>query len=54
MSRAGVEGTLVLAAVPDRLQPMLDLTGISPLLPAHPTAAQALVGHTPSQNRATA
>ncbi|MCY0923814.1 STAS domain-containing protein [Streptomyces sp. H27-G5] len=53
------DGTLVLAAVPDRLQRMLDLTGISPLLPAHPTAAHALVAHTlvahtPSQGRATA
>ncbi|MEU9798865.1 STAS domain-containing protein [Streptomyces sp. NPDC051000] len=46
------DGTLVLAAVPDRLQRMLDLTGLSALLPAHPTAAH--VAHTPSQDRATA
>ncbi|MEU9415878.1 STAS domain-containing protein [Streptomyces sp. NPDC048272] len=47
------DGTLVLAAVPDRLQRMLDLTGLSALLPAHPTAAHALVANTPSQDRAT-
>ncbi|MEU7062857.1 STAS domain-containing protein [Streptomyces sp. NPDC053429] len=48
------DGTLVLAAVPDRLERLLDLTGLSALLPAHPTAAHALVAHTPSQNTATA
>ncbi|MGW5852513.1 STAS domain-containing protein [Streptomyces sp. NPDC055254] len=48
------DGTLVLAAVPDRLERMLDLTGLSALLPAHPTAAHALTAHTPSQNTATA
>ncbi|MEU9418350.1 STAS domain-containing protein [Streptomyces sp. NPDC048272] len=48
------DGTLVLAAVPDRLERLLDLTGLSTLLPAHPTAAHALVAHTPSQDRATA
>ncbi|MEU9234488.1 STAS domain-containing protein [Streptomyces subrutilus] len=48
------DGTLVLAAVPDRLQRMLNLTGLSALLPAHPTAAHALTAHTPSQNTATA
>ncbi|MEU4359659.1 STAS domain-containing protein [Streptomyces virginiae] len=48
------DGTLVLAAVPDRLQRMLNLTGLSALLPAHPTAAHALIAHTPSQNTATA
>ncbi|MFD3700392.1 STAS domain-containing protein [Streptomyces sp. NPDC058646] len=48
------DGTLVLAAVPDRLQRMLNLTGLDTLLPAHPTAAHALTAHTPSQNTATA
>ncbi|MFJ6797081.1 STAS domain-containing protein [Streptomyces sp. NPDC091268] len=47
-------GTLVLAAVPDRLQRMLNLTGLDTLLPAHPTAAHALTAHTPSQNTSTA
>ncbi|MEU9108868.1 STAS domain-containing protein [Streptomyces xanthophaeus] len=47
-------GTLVLAAVPDRLERMLVLTGLSALLPAHPTAAHALVAHTRSQDAATA
>ncbi|MFJ6722627.1 MULTISPECIES: STAS domain-containing protein [unclassified Streptomyces] len=49
-----VEGTLVLAAVPDRLERLLDLTGLSALLPAHPTAAHALVAHTGSQDTAPA
>ncbi|MFJ9079364.1 STAS domain-containing protein [Streptomyces sp. NPDC102278] len=48
------DGTLALAAVPDRLERLLDLTGLSALLPAHPTAAHALVAHTPSQDTATA
>ncbi|MFE8978727.1 STAS domain-containing protein [Streptomyces cyaneofuscatus] len=39
------EGTLVLAAVPDRLARLLDLTGLNALLPARPTAAHALVAH---------
>ncbi|MFI6334905.1 STAS domain-containing protein [Streptomyces sp. NPDC050535] len=48
------DGTLVLAAVPDRLERLLDLTGLSTLLPAHPTAAHALVAHTRTQDTATA
>ncbi|MFD4032660.1 STAS domain-containing protein [Streptomyces sp. NPDC058637] len=48
------DGTLVLAAVPDRLARLLDLTGLSALLPAFPTAAHALVAHTPSPDTATA
>ncbi|WP_411084817.1 STAS domain-containing protein, partial [Streptomyces sp. cmx-18-6] len=48
------DGTLVLAAVPDRLARMLDLTGLSALLPAHPTAAHALVAHSRTQGTATA
>ncbi|MFD3729813.1 STAS domain-containing protein [Streptomyces sp. NPDC058671] len=48
------DGTLVLAAVPDRLTRLLDLTGLSTLLPAHPTAAHALVAHTRSPDTATA
>ncbi|MYW05944.1 STAS domain-containing protein [Streptomyces sp. SID3343] len=48
------DGTLVLAAVPDRLERLLDLTGLSTLLPAHPTAAHALVAHTPSPGTASA
>ncbi|MFF4369263.1 STAS domain-containing protein [Streptomyces sp. NPDC001594] len=47
-------GTLTLAAVPDRLERLLDLTGLSTLLPAHPTAAHALVAHSSSQDTATA
>lgn len=46
------DGTLVLAAVPDRLERLLDLTGLSILLPALPTAAHALVAHTPSPDTA--
>ncbi|MFD3542531.1 STAS domain-containing protein [Streptomyces sp. NPDC058662] len=41
-------GSLTLAAVPDRLARMLDLTGISTLMPSYPTAADALVAHTPA------
>ncbi|MDX6364148.1 MAG: anti-sigma factor antagonist, partial [Streptomyces sp.] len=48
------DGTLVLAAVPDRLERLLDITGLSTLLPAHPTAAHALVAHTRSPATATA
>ncbi|MFE6483049.1 STAS domain-containing protein [Streptomyces sp. NPDC057757] len=48
------DGTLVLAAVPDRLERLLDLTGLSTLLPAHPTAAHALVAHTRTHDTATA
>ncbi|MFD9302963.1 STAS domain-containing protein [Streptomyces sp. NPDC060048] len=47
-------GTLVLAAVPDRLQRLLHLTGLDSLLPAHPTAAHALTAHPRSQDTATA
>ncbi|MFJ6722655.1 STAS domain-containing protein [Streptomyces sp. NPDC091259] len=48
------DGTLVLAAVPDRLERMLDLTGLNTLLPAHPTAAHALVAHSRNQDTTTA
>ncbi|MEU8843104.1 STAS domain-containing protein [Streptomyces roseus] len=48
------DGTLVLAAVPDRLERLLNLTGLSALLPAHPTAAHALVAHPRSQDTAPA
>ncbi|WP_093804126.1 STAS domain-containing protein [Streptomyces sp. Wb2n-11] len=48
------DGTLVLAALPDRLERLLDLTGLSALLPAYPTAAHALVAHTCSPDTATA
>ncbi|MGW6837303.1 STAS domain-containing protein [Streptomyces sp. NPDC054949] len=47
-------GSVVLTAVPDRLERLLNLTGLSALLPAHPTAAHALVAHTRSQDTATA
>lgn len=47
-----VGGTLVLAAVPDRLTRLLDLTGLSALLNTHPTAAHALVAHTRTQDTA--
>ncbi|MFE9933667.1 STAS domain-containing protein [Streptomyces sp. NPDC005533] len=46
-------GSLVLAAVPDRLERLLDLTGLGALLPSHPTAAHALVAHR-SQDTTTA
>jgi anti-sigma B factor antagonist len=48
------DGTLILAAVPDRLERLLNLTGLSALLPAHPTAAHALAAHPCSQDAATA
>ncbi|MFF7253679.1 STAS domain-containing protein [Streptomyces microflavus] len=48
------DGTLVLAAVPGRLARLLDLTGLNAVLPAHPTAAHALVAHTRTQDTATA
>ncbi|MEV6549185.1 STAS domain-containing protein [Streptomyces sp. NPDC051597] len=48
------DGSLVLAAVPDRLERMLNLTGLSTLLLAHPTAAHALAAHTRNQDTATA
>ncbi|WP_461010045.1 STAS domain-containing protein [Streptomyces capparidis] len=38
-------GSLVLAAVPQRLSRMLALTGVDTLLPVHPTASQALAAH---------
>ncbi|MEU8465130.1 STAS domain-containing protein [Streptomyces sp. NPDC029003] len=48
-----VGGSLVLAAVPDRLARLLDLTGLNTLLPTHPTAAHALVAHTRTHDTAT-
>ncbi|MFF3216908.1 STAS domain-containing protein [Streptomyces sp. NPDC002886] len=48
------DGTLVLAAVPDRLQRLLHLTGLDTLMPAHSTAAHALTAHTRSQDTAPA
>ncbi|MFF2721285.1 STAS domain-containing protein [Streptomyces sp. NPDC058011] len=48
------DGTLVLATVPGRLARLLDLTGLNAVLPAHPTAAHALVAHTRTQDTATA
>ncbi|MFG2753741.1 STAS domain-containing protein [Streptomyces xanthophaeus] len=47
-------GTLALAAIPERLQRLLHLTGLDTLLPAHPTAAHALTAHTCSHDQATA
>ncbi|MFF8605664.1 STAS domain-containing protein [Streptomyces sp. NPDC015346] len=41
----GASGSLALAAVPDRLTRMLDLTGVSTLMPAYPTADEALNAH---------
>ncbi|GHB06142.1 hypothetical protein GCM10010346_31710 [Streptomyces chryseus] len=38
-------GSLALAAVPDRLARLLDLTGVSRLLPAHADAAAAMSAH---------
>ncbi|GGU12107.1 STAS domain-containing protein [Streptomyces lateritius] len=47
-------GSLTLAAVPDRLERLLSLTGLDALLPAYPTAADALAAHARSQDTATA
>ncbi|WP_455355696.1 STAS domain-containing protein [Streptomyces sp. SYSU K217416] len=38
-------GSLALSAVPDRLARLLDLTGVSQLMPAHPDAEAALAAH---------
>ncbi|MGX1881482.1 STAS domain-containing protein [Streptomyces sp. NPDC055287] len=38
-------GSLALAAVPDRLTRLLDLTGVSQLMPAHADAAAAMSAH---------
>ncbi|MET9515866.1 STAS domain-containing protein [Streptomyces sp. NPDC002994] len=38
-------GSLVLAAVPDRLIRLLDLTGVSQLMPAHADAAVVMSAH---------
>ncbi|MFD3545118.1 STAS domain-containing protein [Streptomyces sp. NPDC058655] len=48
------EGSVTLAAVPDRLQRLLNLTGLSTLLPAYPTTAQALNAHALGRNTAIA
>lgn len=48
------DGSVTLSAVPDRLERLLNLTGLSAILPAHPSAAHALVAHTRSQDTATA
>ncbi|MFD3723053.1 STAS domain-containing protein [Streptomyces sp. NPDC058674] len=48
------EGSVTLAAVPDRLERLLNLTGLSTLLPAYPTTAQALNAHDLSRNTAIA
>ncbi|MFD3762754.1 STAS domain-containing protein, partial [Streptomyces sp. NPDC058622] len=47
-------GSVTLAAAPDRLERLLDLTGLGTLLPAYPTTAHALNAHTSSQNTAIA
>ncbi|BCM72952.1 hypothetical protein CFC35_40250 [Streptomyces sp. FBKL.4005] len=39
------QGTVVLAAVPDRLSRMLALTGLDELLLAYPTTEEALAAH---------
>lgn len=38
----GAEGSLALAAVPDRLMHILTLTGLHTVLPVHPAVADAL------------
>ncbi|MFG3226897.1 STAS domain-containing protein [Kitasatospora sp. NPDC048194] len=38
-------GSLILAAVPDRLMRMLAITGVDTLLPHHPNTADALSAH---------
>ncbi|MET8944693.1 STAS domain-containing protein [Streptomyces sp. NPDC004542] len=45
-------GSLRLAAIPDRLARMVTMTGISQLLPVHPTVADALAGRTADGARA--
>ncbi|MCY0954067.1 STAS domain-containing protein [Streptomyces sp. H27-S2] len=48
-------GTLSLAAVPDRLLHLLQMTGLDTVLPTHPTATEALTAHQAQQhNPATA
>ncbi|WPO69739.1 STAS domain-containing protein [Streptomyces sp. KN37] len=42
------DGTLTLAAVPDRLMRMLNLTGLDSLLIVHPTVHHALSTHRPT------
>ncbi|MCP3822227.1 STAS domain-containing protein [Streptomyces sp. A3M-1-3] len=39
------DGSLALAAVPDRLSRMLDLTGVSRLMPSYAHAAEAFKAH---------
>ncbi|MGX1887656.1 STAS domain-containing protein [Streptomyces sp. NPDC055287] len=43
-------GSLTLASVPDRLARMLDLTGVSTLMPSYPSATDALDAHTATGN----
>ncbi|MFD3546093.1 STAS domain-containing protein [Streptomyces sp. NPDC058655] len=47
-------GSVTLAAVPDRLERLLNLTGLTTQLPAYPTTAHALNAHTSSRNTAIA
>ncbi|MET8578901.1 STAS domain-containing protein [Streptomyces sp. NPDC005012] len=46
------DGSLTLAAIPDRLGRLLDVTGMDTFLPAHPTADAALAAR--QGNRTTA
>ncbi|MFF3736755.1 STAS domain-containing protein [Streptomyces sp. NPDC002566] len=48
------DGSLTLSAVPDRLDRLLHLTGLDTLMPAHPTAGDALAAHTRLQQADTA
>jgi anti-sigma B factor antagonist len=48
------DGSVSLSAVPDRLERLLKLTGLDALLPAQPTAADALTAHTRCQDTADA
>lgn len=41
----GAGGSLALAAVPDRLARMLDLTGVSTLMPSYPSTDEAVSAH---------
>lgn len=47
-------GSLALAAVPDRLSRLLDLTGVSQLMPAHADAAAAMSAHSATHGPAAA
>lgn len=48
----GADGTLILAAIPDRLSRLLSVTGMDTFLPAYPSADAALAAHQGSRTTA--